>query len=1134
MEKAKILIVEDESIIALDIKHSLEYLEYEVLGIVSSGNEVLKIVEENTPNLILMDIDLKSSIDGVEITEKLKKIYDIPIVFLTAYSDERTFQRAKLTEPFGYILKPFDERELYTTIEMALYKHQADKKIKVNEKWLSTILQNIADAVIVCDTYENVIFINELAAELTGWEVDKALNKNLDLIFDLRSGKTNEKIENSVRRVIRERKITHLENDAVLISRDNKQIPIEENTSFIKDEDGSIEGVVLVFRDISERKRTEEILRLSEERYRNMIELSPDAICVHCDGVFIYANAAAIKLVGVPSVNEIIGKTIYSFIHPDYTDTIKERVAKMMAEKSSLPLMEEKFIRYDGSVFEAEVFAGAIFYGEKLVIQAIIRDISERKMIERELLESEEKYRATFENSGTCSAIVDEDNTLVLVNSEFTRIMGYTKEEVEGKMKWVDLVYEEDLPRLIDFNRDRKIGNPDTPGKYEFRARDKQGNIRYMIITIATLPGTNNLIAATLDVTELKLTEQRLNILSYATEQSPVSILIFDKNGIVEYVNPKFLEVSGLNSINLLEQKVSLDNLIRLSENEIHTIWDTVKIGKEWKGEIHYISDSNKDIWELVSVSPIRNPQGDIDHFLLLKEDITEVKRSEKALSESVKKYRTIFQNTETGMIIINNENVILLANDEFIRLVGYTNSAIEGNKNWTDFVFPDDLPKVIDYQRSRRDELDNGQRECDFRLVNKNGDIFYIMCSIAFIPDTNECVIAILDITERKRTELALKESEELFRLMTDTTKDALYRLRYSDLIYDYVSPAFVELTGYTKDEINKIGFTNIIQEFDVLSKDSIASWDLKVDQEKKSEEYLADILIKTKSGELKWLGDHSYIWRDNNHQIIGTVGILTDMSERKRIAKELIEAKEAAERADRLKTDFLAQMSHEIRSPLNTILSFTSLMQEELSGKISDDLALTFEIIENGGRRLTRTIEMILSMSQLQTGTYEVHFRENNIYKDILLPLYKEFLTVSKAKGLEFNLVNETDNLIVPGDTYTLSQLFQNLIDNALKYTKEGIVEIRIFDVDRISLGVSIEDTGIGIAENYLPSLFEPFSQEETGYTRKFEGNGLGLALVKKYANINHVKIDVLSTKGIGTKFTIFFQRNMTSSLN
>ena len=181
MSQIKILIVEDESIVAMDIKHRAEVLGYHVTNH-SFREEALENVAK-TPDLVLMDIVLKGEMDGIEAAQKIRDSYDIPVVYLTAYSDERTLKRAKITQPFGYIIKPFDDRELHSAVEVALYKHQMESKLKESEKWLSTTLESIGDAVIATDKQGKIKFMNPVACEITGWNHDDAIGRPLSEIF---------------------------------------------------------------------------------------------------------------------------------------------------------------------------------------------------------------------------------------------------------------------------------------------------------------------------------------------------------------------------------------------------------------------------------------------------------------------------------------------------------------------------------------------------------------------------------------------------------------------------------------------------------------------------------------------------------------------------------------------------------------------------------------------------------------------------------------------------------------------------------------------------------------------------------------------------------------------------------------
>lgn len=255
MKKGQILIVEDERIVAEDILLSVQRLGYTVCAIAHSGKAAILKTEEMHPDLVLMDIMLEGDMDGIETASVIHSRFDIPIVYLTAHADTSTLERAKLTEPFGYILKPFEDKDLRTTLEMVLYKHKMEIKLAENERWLSTTLNSIGDAVIATDTRGNVTFMNPIAQELTGWTQDEAMNKHLPNVFIRMNNENNNPKECPVSKVLLTGVGTETVNDTTLKAKDGAQHPIEYRCTPIKFENGKIEGTVLVFQDVTERKR---------------------------------------------------------------------------------------------------------------------------------------------------------------------------------------------------------------------------------------------------------------------------------------------------------------------------------------------------------------------------------------------------------------------------------------------------------------------------------------------------------------------------------------------------------------------------------------------------------------------------------------------------------------------------------------------------------------------------------------------------------------------------------------------------------------------------------------------------------------------------------------------------------------
>lgn len=264
--RARLLIVEDEGIVALNIQRRLEGLGYNVVANVASGEEAITAAEETCPNLVLMDIKLEGNVDGIEAAAQIRRRFQIPIVYLTAYTNEETLNRAKLTEPYGYILKPFEARDLATTIEVALYKYQMEQQLREREEWLATTLKSIGDAVITTDSQGLITYMNPVAEALTRWRLEEVIGNDLTHVFRTINEKTRAIVESPVIQALQHETIVGIENNTLLITKDGTEIPINDSAAPIKNELGKIMGAVLVFHDNIEQQQSEALLQGENER----------------------------------------------------------------------------------------------------------------------------------------------------------------------------------------------------------------------------------------------------------------------------------------------------------------------------------------------------------------------------------------------------------------------------------------------------------------------------------------------------------------------------------------------------------------------------------------------------------------------------------------------------------------------------------------------------------------------------------------------------------------------------------------------------------------------------------------------------------------------------------------------------
>jgi PAS domain S-box-containing protein len=265
MAGERILIVEDESIVAKDIRHSLQNLGYAVAAILASGEDAVAQVRELKPDLVLMDVRLKGRLDGIMAAEQIRALVSVPVVYLTAYIDDHTLKRAKSSQAYGYLLKPFEERDLRTTIEMALYRHTMEQKLQESQEWFATTLRCLGDAVIATDAAAVIQLINPIAEDLTGWPRSEAFGRPLSDVFCLKDQTLAWQQNQSAQAA--EPALPASGKDSILVARDGNSVAIDYTAAPIRSGAGGASlGIVIIFRDVSSRLQAQNRERELQER----------------------------------------------------------------------------------------------------------------------------------------------------------------------------------------------------------------------------------------------------------------------------------------------------------------------------------------------------------------------------------------------------------------------------------------------------------------------------------------------------------------------------------------------------------------------------------------------------------------------------------------------------------------------------------------------------------------------------------------------------------------------------------------------------------------------------------------------------------------------------------------------------
>lgn len=500
-----------------------------------------------------------------------------------------------------------------------------------------------------------------------------------------------------------------------------------------------------------------------------------------------------------------------------------------------------------------------------------------------------------------------------------------------------------------------------------------------------------------------------------------------------------------------------------------------------------------------------------IEKELLETEMRRQKNRQEKALYESEVRYKELVELSPDGILIVQNGK-IKYCNSGAQKIFATGNKSILNSDIDNYFISCKFGYLVKNLSFSNPLNTECKLRKCNNEII----DTEMVIIPVAYNEEIAFQVI-IRDITAKKAAQ------EELNKISAAVVQSPVgIIITDTNGIIEFINPKFTEISGFTAEEI-KNKKLRIFKE-GILPADELDNLLITI---KTGKEWKGEVINVRKNGEKYWENISISPILNGNQEITHFIIIKEDISSRKKMEQELISEKERAEIADNLKSEFLAQMSHEIRSPINVLLGFTSLLRSELEHKVESDLKECFKVIGDAGRRIIRTIDLILNMSEIQTNSYDYVPKKIDLYDDILKNLYTEYKYMAAEKGLELNLLNLAPQKSMTLDEYSVTQIFANLLDNAINYTEQGKIEIKIDEKEKDLLSVKVSDTGIGISDEYFPNLFKPFTQETQGYTRKFEGNGLGLALVKNYCKLNNADINVKSKKGEGTQFEVNFKR-------
>ncbi|HXW01360.1 MAG TPA: ATP-binding protein, partial [Anaerolineae bacterium] len=527
-----------------------------------------------------------------------------------------------------------------------------------------------------------------------------------------------------------------------------------------------------------------------------------------------------------------------------------------------------------------------------------------------------------------------------------------------------------------------------------------------------------------------------------------------------------------------------------------------------------------------LSISPLQLGENTI--FGAFVRDITKRKQAEASLRDSEARYKAI-ANTVPGVIYqFTSRNGVWLVDyvaPQVLEIFGLNAADIlQDLNNFIKHIDPDDLPSFIASVTEAVENLIPWNYEG--RLINPNtGELTWWQGMSTPVATTSGEVIfngILLNITERKRAEAALRQSEQRFRQVVSSISDHIYvtEVREEEHINLYLSPHIEPLTGYP---LEKFTADWSFWPSTVIHPDDRAAAAAQAARLALGQNSEVEYRLIRSNGEVIWVRDSGRVEKDTVRQNLIVYGLVSDITERKEAEAVVALARDQALETSRLKTELLAKVSHELRTPLGAILGFAELLEAGVYGPLSDkQQQVTIRIIDST-QYLTTLVNELLDQAQLEAGRLKLNiqpFAPANLVDDTLVKMG----VLARAKGLSLTSDIAAD---VPsalwGDTARLQQILVNLVSNAIKFTSVGGVRVRLYRPDTGYWALQVSDTGSGIPAEAQAYIFEPFRQVDGSITRAHAGTGLGLSIVKQLTTLMGGEITLKSEMGQGSTFTI-----------
>ncbi|TAL35346.1 MAG: PAS domain S-box protein [Spirochaetes bacterium] len=752
---AKILVVEDEQIIAQFVTEALERLGYLPVGSVDNGEAAIAAARDRRPDIILMDIRLRGGMDGIEAARRIRAERDVPIIYVTSNADQDTVEAARDTEPSGYLNKPINERDLLTNVDSALYKHSMERRLRESEEKYRNLLANINDIIYSLDAEGAITFMSPPFILLSGYAPEEVTGRPLadfvhaDDAAALNAAWRGEKVGDTVSAEFR------------MITGSGRAVWVRTSARRVLEE-GRYAGLNGVLTDIDARKRAE----MELEKFKFMVEGAGEEIYLaHPDGSLAYVNEAAARSLGYAG-EEMLGMGFRGF-DPAFGENYSGHFLEL--KRGGVPPFETVHRTRDGRAVVKEMRSVYLKIGEDEYACGFGHDITPRKRIEEKLRESERRYRFFLDNfPGIAYQFYVDNGEMLFIHGAIERITGYTGEDfLAGAVSHAAIVHPDDAAR-VEAERQALYGASGYASFIEYRITRRDGGLRWVLHSALNFSdaGARPFVQGVIyDITERR---EYAMLLESVFREMPVSIGITEaSNGKFVMVNEEFLRVSGYAREEVIG-RTTADLGLYFGQSDRESIRGIALSGREdHVVEVRLKGRDGRSMTGLMTATSI--VLGGRTCILAVVQDISERRKAQEALAGEKERLMVTLRSIGDGVITTDTEGRVTLMNRVAEELTAWPiEEALDrplgevfrlrdrGNRE----EFPSPVETVI-----RTGGITG--READALLVSKTGREMIIANSGAPIRDRESNIIGVVlvfrDITERERIEEGLRNAQKL-----------------------------------------------------------------------------------------------------------------------------------------------------------------------------------------------------------------------------------------------------------------------------------------------------------------------------------------------------------------------------------